>query len=297
MNINYTHLVYFVKTAEKLNFTRAAEDLFITRQSLRQAISSLEKEIGKPLFRNEKNRLSLTEYGVYLYAEGKKVLLSFEKLQTGIARLVQGTSTLRIGYSRSLFPFILPNTEKSLQEFQKEFPDLTLKVEQMDNDDAISAVMDGRLDAGCVLQFPSVRENCTLFPLKEFDVALDYSSQKPFGEKRFVTEEDLSGIPCVGIGGLELTMQPLGEVCERKGIRFPYRIMPSALDAFYHISHGLAVGFDILKTDVPGFDWDKTSVLSGYRWELGFLCSSNCEDPALLRLFCRFMQCEYEKQL
>ena len=64
--MDITQLRYFLKTAETLNYTRAAEGLFITRQSLRQALGNLEKEIGAPLFRNEKNHLSLTEYGEYL---------------------------------------------------------------------------------------------------------------------------------------------------------------------------------------------------------------------------------------
>ena len=58
------------KTAELLNYSRAAEDLLIARQSLRQSVGALEEEIGKPLFVNTKNHLSLTEYGEYLYVAG-----------------------------------------------------------------------------------------------------------------------------------------------------------------------------------------------------------------------------------
>ena len=61
--MNIAQLKYFIKTAELLNYSRAAEDLLIARQSLRQSVGALEEEIGKPLFVNTKNHLSLTEYG------------------------------------------------------------------------------------------------------------------------------------------------------------------------------------------------------------------------------------------
>ena len=43
--MDITQIRYFLKTAELLNYTRAAEQLFITRQSLRQAIAAMEAEL------------------------------------------------------------------------------------------------------------------------------------------------------------------------------------------------------------------------------------------------------------
>ena len=158
--MNFNHLRYFLKTAEYLNYTKAAEELLIARQSLRQAISSLEEEVGKPLFVNVRNKLTLTEYGSYLTISGQKVLQEYEKMEEGIRRLVQGSSHLKIGYSQSLFPFILPNTEKILKSFKTRFPDIDLQMVIMDNDTVISSVVDGTMDVGCVLQFPCQRKNC-----------------------------------------------------------------------------------------------------------------------------------------
>ena len=132
--------------------------------------------------------------------------------------------------------------------------------------------------------------------MAEFDVAMDYNLEKPFGEKRYISAEDLTGVSCIGFGSLEITMQPLWEECIARNIRFPYQVIPEALDAFYHVNHDLAVGFDILKPEVPGFSWARTSVLSGYKWELGFLCSTQCSDPGLTELFCQYMKTEYDRQ-
>ena len=60
---NVAQLKYFLKTRELLNYSRAAEELLIARQSLRQSVGALGEEIGKLLFIKTKNHLSLTEYG------------------------------------------------------------------------------------------------------------------------------------------------------------------------------------------------------------------------------------------
>ena len=72
-----TPLRYFTATARHLNYTRAAEELFLSRQALRQSIQTLEKELGTPLFGIQKNHLHLTPAGEFLlqkaeelYAEG-----------------------------------------------------------------------------------------------------------------------------------------------------------------------------------------------------------------------------------
>ena len=62
------------------------------------------------------------------------------------------------------------------------------------------------------------------------------------------------------------------------------------LDAFYQMKHTGTVGFDILKTDIPEFSWERTSVLKGYHWEVGLLASDSCRDPSLLALFFQYME-------
>ena len=292
--MNITQLRYFLKTAEYMNYSKAADALYIARQSLRQAIAVMEEEIGKPLFENVRNKLTLTEYGAYLNTAGRDALRAFDEMERGLVSLTAGAVRLRIGFSMSLFPFILPDNELILRGFQGGFPDIRLQVEQMENDAVIRAVEDGQLDAGCILQMPCRREGCRMHVLREYEVALDHEDPELFGGKRYLKPEDLEGIPCQGMGSLEVSMRPLWELCAQSGIHFPYQTVPLTLDAFYQIKHGNTVGFDILKTNVPEFDWNKTSVLTGFHWELGFLCSEQSENQGLLNLFCRYMEGEYK---
>ena len=63
MRLDY--LRYFDHLAEVLNYTRAAEDLFIAQPTLSVAITRMEKELGIKLFQRSKGstRIELTEMG------------------------------------------------------------------------------------------------------------------------------------------------------------------------------------------------------------------------------------------
>ena len=56
-------LRYFLTVAKTLNISRAAEHHMIPQPAMSQTISRLERELGKPLFNRQKNKLSLTTEG------------------------------------------------------------------------------------------------------------------------------------------------------------------------------------------------------------------------------------------
>ncbi len=294
--MDITQLRYFIKTAELLNYTKAAESLFITRQSLRQAISTMEKELGVPFFVNERNKLTLTEYGEYLYLTGTDVVKAFDAMTENMRRLAKRQILLRVAFSISLFPFLLPDTEVILRSFRARFPDIRLEVSQWTNDETIRAVREGRADCGCVIQMPCHHPGCAMRVLQTYPAAVDYGPGCILAGRRDIGLEDLAGIPCLGMGSLELTMRPVWEECRRKGLRLNYEVVPDAINAFYKIQNGLAAGFDILKTEVPDFDWERTGILRGHTWEIGFLRGASCQENQALELFLSFYEREYRQR-
>ncbi|RDB63113.1 hypothetical protein C1878_04375 [Gordonibacter sp. 28C] len=59
-------LVQFVKLCETGNVTRAANDLFLTRQALSKSIRKMERELGVELFYRNKDGVELTPAGRFL---------------------------------------------------------------------------------------------------------------------------------------------------------------------------------------------------------------------------------------
>ena len=134
---------YFVVAAEELNFTRAAQKLFISQQSLSNYIVKLEAALGLELF-NRRNGLSLTEAGESLYKNAKKILVMEELAQKEISDIRDfRTSSLRIGVSRSRGSRILPMV---LPELKNMYPELRVEVVEKRLKELHRDLLEGEID-------------------------------------------------------------------------------------------------------------------------------------------------------
>jgi DNA-binding transcriptional LysR family regulator len=68
------HVRYFVEAATELNFTRAAERLRVTQQSLSTAIRHFEQELGVQLFERTTRKVELTRAGTALLPQARRLL-------------------------------------------------------------------------------------------------------------------------------------------------------------------------------------------------------------------------------
>lgn len=74
------HLRYIATIAQEKNITKAAEKLFISQSSLSYMLSTVEKEIGMPLFVRHKNGVELTAAGGKYYSAAKKIVATYDNL-------------------------------------------------------------------------------------------------------------------------------------------------------------------------------------------------------------------------
>ena len=73
-------LRYFVAVADTLNFSRAAESLYLSQSALSKQIQDLEQELGVSLFERDRRSVSLTQAGQVLLPEAKAILMRAEKI-------------------------------------------------------------------------------------------------------------------------------------------------------------------------------------------------------------------------
>src|SRR5215471_6506183 len=110
----------FEAAARHLNFTRAADELFITQSAVSRQIKTLEDRLGVALFVRQAKGLRLTEAGSQLYHAVSSALRQVNDAMEGLSRrtrssLITVTSTLgfcalwlipRLGQFNKLFPGI-----------------------------------------------------------------------------------------------------------------------------------------------------------------------------------------------
>ena len=189
MDIRQLH--YFLVLCEEMNYTRAAQRLFLSRQALRQSISALEAELCGPLFLSAHHRLSLTDRGVSLQRHAAPVVEQFQQMQAALHAEIQSAQPVRIGISVSLVPDYLPGLETQLDKFRQQYPHIEMRFRLLDNDAVAEGVEQGELDAGLVMDLGCAAPVLARTTLRADPACLLVPRGHPFWEKESVPLAEL----------------------------------------------------------------------------------------------------------
>ena len=141
-------LTVFRTLAEKKNFRRAAEQLYLTQPAVTQQVKALEQEIGAPLFDRTGREVVLTPAGHLLlrYAnESDQILRRAEQEVTALHGHVSGS--LRLAVSTTIAQYVLPPL---LARFLERHPAVELAMRSANTEEVASAVLDGSADLGLI---------------------------------------------------------------------------------------------------------------------------------------------------
>lgn len=120
--MNTQQLECFVRVAEKLNFTKAAETLFISTPAVTHHIKNLEEELNTTLFIRTSKMVKLTEAGLLFYGEAKDILQKMIMAEKKVKKLAgQNLAVLRIGCTSQTE---LDNLEEPLRKLKDFIPDI-----------------------------------------------------------------------------------------------------------------------------------------------------------------------------
>lgn len=135
----------FLVLAERLSFTQAADDLFISQPALSRMISALEQELGLQLFYRSSRSVSLTPAGRAFAQECPRILESYRAGVDAAALAQQGfRGDVTVGILRDTFD---PNAVRIYQRMAEDYPKIRLSFEEHSHSDLVRAVLNGELDA------------------------------------------------------------------------------------------------------------------------------------------------------
>jgi LysR family hydrogen peroxide-inducible transcriptional activator len=146
-------LRYLVAVAERLSFTQAAEDCFVSQPSLSAGIKELESGLGVRLLERDRSRVLLTPIGEAVVARARRLLAEAEDLVAlaGSAGRPM-TGLLRLGAIPTIAPFVLPGLVAAMRD---SAPELRLLLREDTSARLAEQLRDGSLDfAVLALPFP-----------------------------------------------------------------------------------------------------------------------------------------------
>ncbi len=139
-------LRYFVAVARERNFSRAAEMLNMAQPPLSRQIQLLEAELGTELIDRSVRPLKLTSTGRLFLKQAEQILDHAEATKTMMHRAVTGSKrSVVFGFVASTMYGRFPALIRS---FRKRVQDVELHLLEMSSLEQISALKEGRIDAG-----------------------------------------------------------------------------------------------------------------------------------------------------
>jgi DNA-binding transcriptional LysR family regulator len=136
----------FVAAARELNFTRAAERVFMTQPALSQKVARLERTLGVPLFVRGARGVALTAAGVAMLEGAGRILEAARELEREV-RAAGGAESgrVRLGYVEYALQQLAPPI---LAALVRRHPGVAVEPVEMPSFEIARALNERRIDVG-----------------------------------------------------------------------------------------------------------------------------------------------------
>ena len=134
--VNFLQLRYFVVIANYQNLSKASQELMVSQPALSKVISSLEEELGTPLFERQGKKLTLNSDGRKFLHTAEMILNLLDDSLTNLKHQHEITGEIHIALHISCTEFF-----NDLQAFSAVYPDVQVKLygaEKLKGDPSLS---------------------------------------------------------------------------------------------------------------------------------------------------------------
>ncbi len=152
MHLTLRQLKVFESVTRHLNYTRAAEELFLTQPAVSMQVGQLEESLGVALFEQLGKRIHLTEAGAEVLAYARSITQQLDELE-GVLNRLKGLSggRLRISVATTANYFI----PILLGSFSRRFPEVTVTLDITNRETLLRSLAENTTDLVIMGQPPS----------------------------------------------------------------------------------------------------------------------------------------------
>lgn len=243
--MNTTQINCFLALSATLNFTKAAEQLYMSQPGLSRQISSMERELNTQLFIRDQKSVRLTPAGALLAKH-------LPALQSDYDHLMAQLHSVGMGYSGSLTLGVLEGQwvgedfADFCRFFMESYPSIDFQIQQGSFGDLRRKLASKEIDIALTIRFDVADMENTVCRGYSADRAVFAVSRRlPLGQKEVITFEDMLDNTFLLISpkdsrvGAELTLEHFRAIG-----RSPRRIRyaPNLSTMMLWIEAGLGIG-------------------------------------------------------
>ena len=159
----------FRTVAHHLNFSRAAEELWLTQPAVTQQVKTLEDELGVPLFDRSGGRISLTAGGKVLLPFADKMREVSDQAFAAVAETTgEQAGELAVGASQTIGQYLLPNF---VAGFVKTYPRIRIIARSGNTEAMLDALLAHEIQLA-LIEGPERRKDLNIEPFLQDHMVL-----------------------------------------------------------------------------------------------------------------------------
>ncbi|CAD0007930.1 LysR family transcriptional regulator [Flavobacterium salmonis] len=206
-------LKVFYTVALRLNFTKAATELYITQPAVSKHIQELEETYKTKLFERNGSKIALTPAGKILLEHTKNIFEIYRDIDFDMSSFRnERQGLLRLGSSTTISQYIISPVLARFHQKQQEIKVNLLNgnTEQIEN-----ALINKEIEIG-IVEGQSKNQSIKYVPFIKDELVLVCSTQNPFVKQNEISLEDLKAMKFItrerGSGTLEVIEYALKQV-------------------------------------------------------------------------------------
>ncbi|MGD2270334.1 MAG: LysR substrate-binding domain-containing protein, partial [Desulfobacterales bacterium] len=187
--LNFNQLRIFYHAAKNLNFTKAANDLFITQPAVTAQVKSFEEFCSLKLFKKKGRRIYLTDEGKSLFKYAETIFKyekEIENIIDDMRELKRGV--LSLGTTKAYARYFMPTM---ITTFHKNYPNIKIQLNEGSSLDMIYSLIDFKIEVAVIAKTednPAVK----LIPFSREEMAIILAPGHPLSRKKAITFKDLA---------------------------------------------------------------------------------------------------------
>ena len=198
-------LKVFITVANRLSFTKAAKELFITQPAVSKHIQELEEQYKIKFFERNGSKISLTNAGELLLKHTKKIFEVYREIDFDMSALInQQRGLLRLGASTTISQYIIPPL---LARFHQKLQEIKVNLLNGNTEQIENALLNKEIEIG-IVEGQSKNQSIKYTEFLKDELVLVCNSKNPLINKEQVNQEDLKSMRFVmrerGSGTLEV---------------------------------------------------------------------------------------------
>jgi DNA-binding transcriptional LysR family regulator len=213
--INFNQLRDFYQVAKNLNFTVAANKLYITQPAVSAQIKLFEDYCNLKLFKKKGRKIYLTDEGEALYSYARKIFEYEREIESAIEDMRElKRGILRLGttktYARYFMPFLIST-------FHDAYPNIKINLDEGSSLDMTNSLLDFVNEIAIIVKVEENPDICFI-PFSQEEMLVTLSPDHHLADKKVISLSDLIEEPIIMKEKGSGTRKLVSELFAKKGL-------------------------------------------------------------------------------